>query len=258
MSITNASSSPSAARIWPEAAAAPLRVGGLTPLSATDYPGELAAVVYCQGCPWGCCYCHNPHLQPNAAAAHPTWGEVLELLSRRRGLLDAVVFSGGEPTAQPGLAAAMSEARALGYRIGLHSAGIYPRRFAEVLPLVDWVGFDAKAPFDAAYERITGVRGSAQAALASARALLASGVDCEFRTTWHAGFLAQDELDRLTRTLQELGVRRYVLQEFRASGCVGFRSEHAPVAADVDMLARRFGEFSLRCAGVQTRSRSAL
>lgn len=176
------------------------------------------------------------------------WSDVLELLSRRRGLLDAVVFSGGEPTAQPGLAAAMRAARALGYRIGLHSAGIYPRRFAEVLPLVDWVGFDAKAPFDAAYERITGVRGSGAAALRSARALLASGVDCEFRTTWHAGFLAPDELDRLTRALQELGVRRYALQEFRASGCIGFRSERAPVALDVGILARRFAQFSLRRA----------
>jgi len=182
----------------------------------------------------------------------------LGFLRRRCGLLDAVVFSGGEPTAQPGLAAAMRDTRALGYRIGLHSAGIYPRRFADVLPLVDWVGFDAKAPFDAAYERITGVRGSPQAALASARALLASGVDCEFRTTWHAGFLAPGELDRLTLTLQELGVRRYALQEFRASGCIGFRSEHAPIAVDVDILARRFGEFSLRRAGEEKQSPSAL
>ncbi|MEK7361688.1 MAG: anaerobic ribonucleoside-triphosphate reductase activating protein, partial [Pseudomonadota bacterium] len=135
----------------------PLQIGGLTPLSATDYPGELAAVVYCQGCPWRCGYCHNPHLLPGRAPGAIAWSEVLAFLGRRRGLLDAVVFSGGEPTAQPGLARAMRETKRLGYRIGLHSAGIYPRRFAEVLPLVDWVGFDAKAPFDAAYERITGV-----------------------------------------------------------------------------------------------------
>jgi pyruvate formate lyase activating enzyme len=173
---------------------------------------------------------------------------VLAFLGRRRGLLDAVVFSGGEPTAQPGLARAMRAAKALGYRIGLHSGGIYPRRFAEVLPLVDWVGFDAKAPFDAAYERITGVRASGEAALESARALLASGVDCEFRTTWHAGFLSPAELDRLTRTLAGLGVRRYALQEFRASGGVAFRPEGDAVAANLDALARRFPQFSLRPA----------
>jgi pyruvate formate lyase activating enzyme len=205
-------------------------------------------VVYCQGCPWRCAYCHNPHLLPGRAAGGIAWSEVLEFLSRRRGLLDAVVFSGGEPTAQPGLARAMREVKALGYRIGLHSAGIYPRRFAEVLPLVDWVGFDAKAPFDAAYERITGVRASGEAALESARALLASGVDCEFRTTWHAGFLSLAELERLSQTLADLGVRRYALQEFRASGGVAFRPEGAPIAADLDALARRFPQFSLRRA----------
>jgi len=205
-------------------------------------------VVYCQGCPWRCGYCHNPHLLPRRAAGGIAWSEVLDFLSRRRGLLDAVVFSGGEPTAQPGLARAMREARALGYRIGLHSAGIYPRRFAEVLPLADWVGFDAKAPFDAAYARITGVRGSGEAALASARALLESGVDCEFRTTWHAGFLSPGELERLSCTLADLGVRRYALQEFRASAGVVFRPEGDAAAADLDALTRRFPQFSLRRA----------
>ncbi len=231
-----------------DAATVPLRVGGLTLLSATDYPGELAAVIYCQGCPWRCGYCHNPHLLPSRAAVAVAWSEVLSFLQRRRGLLDAVVFSGGEPTAQSGLVRAMRVAKAMGYRVGLHSAGIYPRRFANVLPLVDWVGFDAKAPFDAAYERVTGVRGSGTAALASARALLASGVDCEFRTTWHSGFLSTAELERLTRTLAGLGVGRYVLQEFRASDGVAFRPAGDAVAADLGALARRFAQFSLRRA----------
>ena len=225
-----------------------LRVGGLTRLSASDYPGKLAAVVFCQGCAWRCGYCHNGHLQPRRGREEVAWPDVLAFLERRRGLLDAVVFSGGEPTAQPGLAQAMRAVKALGYRIGLHSAGAYPRRFAEVLPLVDWVGFDAKAPFDAAYERITGVRASGEAALESARALLASGVDCEFRTTWHAGFLSPAELDRLTRTLADLGVRRYALQEFRASGGVAFRPEGDAVAADLNALARRFPQFCVRPA----------
>ena len=205
-------------------------------------------MVYCQGCPWRCGYCHNPHLLPARAAPGIAWSEVLDFLHRRRGLLDAVVFSGGEPTAQPGLAQAMRETKAMGYRIGLHSAGIYARRFAEVLPLADWVGFDVKAPFDASYERITGARASAEAALQSARALLASGVDCEFRTTWHPGFLSTAELDRLVDALADLGVRRYALQEFRMSSGVAFRPEENPVGAQLDALARRFLQFSLRQA----------
>ena len=77
------------------------------------------------------------------------------------------MFSGGEPTAQPGLADAIREVRALGFAIGLHTGGAYPRRLASVLPLVDWVGFDAKAPA-ARYGDVTGVEGSGAVGAAKA------------------------------------------------------------------------------------------
>ncbi len=160
-----------------------LRVGGLTRLSASDYPGKLAAVVFCQGCAWRCRYCHNPELQPfrNETAPEIRWQEVLDFLKRRRGLLDAVVFSGGEPTLQPGLAEAMRQVKGLGYLVGLHTAGISPRRLAQVLPLVDWVALDAKAPWDR-HEEVTGVHGSGRRARESARQIRESGVACEFHT----------------------------------------------------------------------------
>lgn len=158
-----------------------LRVGGLTRLSACDYPGKLAAVVYCQGCAWRCEYCHNPELRPARGGAEIAWRDVMRFLGRRRGLLDAVVFSGGEPTLQAGLAAAMRTVKTMGYLVGLHTAGIVPRRLAEVLPLVDWVAMDAKAEF-AAHERVTGVRGSGERARRSVRHIRASGVACEVHT----------------------------------------------------------------------------
>src|SRR5689334_15533531 len=113
---------------------APLRIGGLTPLSTTDYPGQLAAVVFCQGCPWRCSYCHNPHLLSARAKHALGWDDVAAFLSRRRGLLDAVVFSGGEPLAQAALPDAMRQTKAMGYRIGLHTGGAYPPRLVAVLP----------------------------------------------------------------------------------------------------------------------------
>ena len=197
--------------------ASALRVGGLTRLSTTDYPGKLAAVVFCQGCPWRCGYCHNPHLL-GARAGPIRWVEVLAFLERRTGLLDAVVFSGGEPLAQPALAAAMRGVRQRGFRVGLHTGGAYPRRLAQVLPLVDWVGFDVKTSF-AEYARITRADGSGDAALESARVVLASRVDCEFRTTVHPRQHTPDALARLAERLAAMGVRRYVLQEFRRDGC---------------------------------------
>jgi len=163
-----------------------LRVGGLTRCSATDYPGKLAAVVFCQGCAWRCGYCHNPELQDARAGAAIAWTEVLAFLERRRGLLDAVVFSGGEPTQQRGLAQAMVDVKAMGFLVGLHTAGIVPRRLAAVLPLVDWVAMDVKGRFDE-HERVTGVRGSAGRAKQSRDLILKSGVACELHTLSRAG-----------------------------------------------------------------------
>ena len=195
-----------------------LRVGGLTPLSATDWPGQLAAVVFCQGCPWRCGYCHNPHLLPSRGEAEIAWGDVLAFLRRRVGLLDAVVFSGGEPLAQRGLASAMRAVKEMGFRGGLHTGGAYPARLAQVLPFLDWVGFDVKAPFDI-YPLITAAPDSGSKARASIRLLLASGVAYEFRTTVHPRQLSPDSIERIADDLVQLGARHYSLQEFRAQGC---------------------------------------
>jgi len=195
-----------------------LRVGGFTPLSTTDWPGMLAAVVFCQGCPWRCGYCHNPGLIPARGDSEIPWTDVLSFLRRRRGLLDAVVFSGGEPTAQAGLVDAVREVRALGFKIGLHTGGMYAQRLAEVLPLVDWVGLDVKAPF-ADYARITGAAGSGERALAGLQQVLASGVDHEIRTTVHPALLGDTAVIGLAQDLADLGVKRYVIQAFRSQGC---------------------------------------
>jgi pyruvate formate lyase activating enzyme len=158
-----------------------LRVGGLTPLSASDFPGKLAAVVFCQGCAWRCGYCHNPHLIPGKGASRWPWPRVLSFLEKRQGLLDAVVFSGGEPTIQPALAQAMAEVKALGYLVGLHTAGIVPKRLREVLPLVDWVSMDVKSDFHL-HETVTRVRGSGARARESYGLIRSSGVACDFHT----------------------------------------------------------------------------
>ena len=157
-----------------------LKIGGFTPLTTTDYPGQIAAVVFCQGCPWHCGYCHNKHLIPANAPTQITWTDIRGFLKKRQGLLDAVVFSGGEPTLQSALKSALEETRQLGFKTGLHTAGMYPERLAQLLPLVDWVGMDIKAPF-AKYEHITGVAHSGDNARISAQLLINSGVKHELR-----------------------------------------------------------------------------
>jgi pyruvate formate lyase activating enzyme len=198
---------------------AELRVGGLARLSTCDWPGELVATIFCQGCPWDCGYCHNPHLIPPNAETDIAWPNILSFLDSRRGLLDGVVFSGGEPTLQAALPEAMRAVRALGFRIGLHTAGPYPERLAAVLPLIDWIGFDVKAAFDD-YEHITAVAGSGAKAKASLRKVLTAGIACDIRTTVHDALLNQDALARLASELAALGVQEHRLQPFRAAGCI--------------------------------------
>lgn len=223
-----------------------LQVGGLTPFTSIDFPGRLAAVVFVQGCAWRCGYCHNPHLQPRAGAAGPPWPEVLAWLRQRTGLLDGVVFSGGEPTTDPALAGAIAEVRALGYEVGLHTAGLYPARLQTLLPLLDWVGLDVKAPqADAAaadpaphghtHSRVTGVRGSAGpaqrslAAVLQQHALCGPGFGYECRTTAHPALLDDAALLRLADELAAAGARHWVLQIARAQGT---RQALPAVAAD--------------------------
>lgn len=190
---------------------AALAVGGLVPFTTIDFPGRLAAVVFCQGCPWRCTYCHNPHLLPRGEGAM-SWPSVLRWLESRRGLLDGVVFSGGEPLLQRSLAAALAEVRALGFATALHTGGAYPERLAGVLPLLDWVGFDVKAPF-AEYAPIVGCDGGGEARTAL-EMLLASGVAHEIRCTVPPQ-LADSDVKRLVAELADLGVAHLVQQTCR-------------------------------------------
>jgi pyruvate formate lyase activating enzyme len=205
-----------------------LHIGGFVHLSAVDWPGELAAVIFCQGCGWRCGYCHNPHLIPFASPSHPiAWEHVLSFLTRRRGLLDGVVFSGGEPTLQPGLTAGVTAVRTLGFKVGLHTGGPVPETLRSLLPMLDWVGFDFKAPFDR-YLQVTG-QDHGPRARESLKHLLTSGVAYEIRTTWHPRLLSASDLGAMARTLGEAGCREWIIQRFRPDGCADASLAEDPI-----------------------------
>lgn len=176
-----------------------LNIGGFTPCTTIDYPGELAAVIFCQGCPWRCGYCHNPYLQDTGRAGTIAWDDLCRFLAKRRGLLDAVVFSGGEPTMQVGLSKAAKMVREMGFKVGLHTAGPWPERVLACLPHLDWVGMDIKAPFEE-YEAITGVPGSGAAARSSAELLRRSRISHQFRITLDPWLLEKGRIE----TVQQL------------------------------------------------------
>jgi pyruvate formate lyase activating enzyme len=174
-------------------------------------------VVFCQGCPWRCRYCQNAHLLDAGVTPAIDWQDVSRFLERRRGLLDAVVFSGGEPTAQHALGSAIASARELGYRIGLHTAGCYPQRLAALLPDLDWVGLDIKA-LPADYPALTGVAGSGDHAWRSLELLCASDAHFEVRVTVHPSLLSPRRLQQLVKRVRAAGARTVMLQTCRTEG----------------------------------------
>ncbi|WP_232009947.1 anaerobic ribonucleoside-triphosphate reductase activating protein [Actinomyces howellii] len=200
-------------------------MAGLVPLSTVDWPGRLVATVFCQGCPWNCFYCHNRALIPTRVPGLVDWWEVRDLLARRRGLLDGVVFTGGEALRQDALADAAAEVRAEGFAVGVHTAGCFPGRLRDLVArgLLDWVGLDLKA-LPEHYEAVVGAPGGAKAwqaldVLVDARAR--GGPAFEVRTTVVPGDVTAADALEVARRAHAAGARSFALQQARATGTSG-------------------------------------
>jgi len=191
-----------------------LNIGGLIPFTTIDFPGHLAAVVFLQGCSWRCSYCHNPHLL-EVKKDGDDWEMLRNFLESRRGFLDGVVLSGGEPLLQSGLADAIASIKEMGFKVALHTAGAIPHRLEQHLPMLDWVGLDIKMSF-INYSQITEIAGSGDKARESLELVLESGVDYEVRTTVDPKFFTRNTVLELAEILAESGVTHYALQECRS------------------------------------------
>lgn len=198
----------------PSLDASSLEIASFRAHGASEWPGRLAATVCLQGCPWQCAHCHVPELQPSTAGGTIAWSTVMTALRRKRTLLDSVLFTGGEPTRQLGLEDAMAQARGLGYSVGLLTAGAYPNRLAEVLPLADWVGIDIKGTA-AAYDEITGQGVSGARAWRSLELLRDSGVDYEVRITVDPVVHTRQAVLNTVRDIIRSGAHAPVLQQAR-------------------------------------------
>ena len=218
--MVGAASAPGAA--GPPRPADALVIAGLVPMSTVDWPDHLSATVFTQGCPWNCFYCHNQALIPVRTPGAVAWGEVRDLLGRRRGLLDGVVFTGGEALRQDALADAAREVIDMGFAVGLHTAGPYPRRLHDMVErgLVDWVGLDIKA-LPEHYTQVVGRPNSAAKVWQSLDVVVGSGVEAEVRTTVVPGDVTADDAVEVARRAHEAGARVYALQQVRARGTSG-------------------------------------
>ncbi len=207
-----------------------IRIGGLVKQSLVDWDGVLAAVVFTRGCNFRCGYCHNPALVVPELAhgrADVPVGAVFDYLSRRRGWLDGVVVTGGEPTVHAGLPDFIRRVKALGYRVKLDTNGTNSVMLERLLAdrAVDYVAMDIKNVPDAAhYGRITPLASAMMDnVLRSIGLLRRSGVEHEFRTT----LLPEVHTPAVRACLSKMFAgSRYVFHDFRNTGPDGLVADY--------------------------------
>lgn len=193
-----------------------MQIGGLQKQSFIDYPGKMSCVVFLSGCNFACPYCHNPELtgKPGSCGEALPPAELFGFLNERRGFLEGVVVSGGEPTLHEELPAFLSCIKALGYPIKLDTNGSRPEMLARVIRegLVDYVAMDLKADPER-YPECLCEQARGADIRRSMRLLLESAIDYEFRTTCARPFISPEIVERIARCIQ--GCRRYALQPVR-------------------------------------------
>ena len=196
-----------------------MRICGLQKLSMVDYPDKLAATVFTGGCDLRCPFCHNAPLVTRVAESPVLSAEeVLTFLKSRRGLLDGVVLSGGEPLLQPDAAEFLEAVRDLGFSVKLDTNGCHPEALADILErgLADYVAMDIKNRREK-YALTVGVPDFDLTPVEESVKLLRLGpVPFEFRTTVVREFHTADDIRAIGEWLE--GSPRYVLQKFVDSG----------------------------------------
>ncbi len=191
-----------------------MKIHGLQKLTLLDWPGKVACTVFLGGCDFRCPFCHNAGLLDAGAEAELTEEELLSFLEKRRGLLDGVCVTGGEPLLRPGLPGLLREIRALGYPVKLDTNGSHPQRLRAVVEagLADYVAMDVKNS-PGRYAETAGVPGLDLRPIRESVAFLLEGtVDYEFRTTVVKQFHEEGSFRDIGPWLA--GARRYFLQSF--------------------------------------------
>ena len=172
------------------------------PLTLCDYPGKVAAMVFTQGCNFRCPWCHNPHLIPLKGTTPPLDPDVVvqEVAARRRrGIVEAIVVSGGEPTLHSDLSDFLGRCKAAGLAVKLDTNGSRPEVLRTCFDrgLVDFVAMDVKAPWSQ-YATLAGINVDVESVQTSMRLIAASGLPQQFRTTRVNPLLSESDFTEIS------------------------------------------------------------
>ena len=194
-----------------------MHIAGVQRLSLLDYPGKLSCIVFLPGCNLRCPFCHNASivLQDNDMLSEES---VLEFVETRRGVLDGVCITGGEPTIQKDLPLFIQKIKDIGLLVKLDTNGTAPETLQYILDnnLVDYVAMDIKTSLEK-YPKAVGVENfSTDKIQRSIELLLNSTIDYEFRTTVSRGIVELEDIDKICEVIK--GCKSYYLQKFVNSG----------------------------------------
>lgn len=188
-----------------------MRIGGIQKSSLLDFPNMISAIVFTKGCNFACDYCHNPELF-NSGVDYTT-SEFFEFLNTRKGKLDGIVITGGEPCLQPDLMDFIKRIKQMGFLVKLDTNGSFPDVIQKLLNenLLDYIAMDIKAPIEK-YNAVSNSTISTDKIITSVNLIMNSGIDYEFRTTIVKSQLAFEDFENIGDLIK--GAKKYYLQKF--------------------------------------------
>jgi pyruvate formate lyase activating enzyme len=189
-----------------------MRIGGFQKCSLIDYPGKLSAIIFTLGCNFKCSYCHNPELVNPELFPEPIPEEdILSFLATRKGKLDALVITGGEPTLQEDLVEFALKVKELDFLVKLDTNGSNSRILEKLIGIVDYVAMDIKAPLEK-YHQVSNSNIDTGEIKKSIELIMNSDRDYEFRTTVVKSELEESDILKIGKLIQ--GARLFVLQKY--------------------------------------------
>ena len=194
-------------------------IQGLQKLTLLDYPGHVACTVFTAGCNMRCPFCHNAGLVTHIDNSnHYNEEEFFSFLRKRKGILDGVCITGGEPLLQKDITDFIKRIKELGFAVKLDTNGSFPEKLFELIDegLLDYVAMDIKNTPDK-YGATVGVDGFDVTPILKSIEILKEGrVDYEFRTTVVEEYHADTDFSEIGKMLE--GAKKYFLQQFKDSG----------------------------------------
>lgn len=179
-----------------------------------DYPGEICAIVFTQGCNFRCPYCHNPELvNPEMYGECLPEETIFSFLAKRKGKIDAVTITGGEPTIQHDLIDFVKRVKRSGYLVKVDTNGSHPEVIEKLfsMKLLDYIAMDIKSPADK-FKNLTRSEISYHTITQTIEMVMKSGIPYEFRTTVLKRLLNENDILNIAHSIRD--ARLYILQQF--------------------------------------------